>query len=133
MPEAILRKPAPLTMEERLLVRQHPQIACDLLNAVPYLTEAATVVRDVHERVDQRGYPRGVALDDVALAAKIVAVVDTYDTVTRPRVFRDALPPAEALLELDRCKGSQFDADVVDAFHRLLNGGCLVPDATDDC
>lgn len=124
MPEAILRKPAPLTLEERLLVRRHPQIAGDLMAAVPFLAEAAAIVRDVHERVDRRGYPRGVGLEEVALASRILAVVDTYDTVTRPRVFRDALPAPEALLELDRCKGSQFDADVVDAFQRMLNAEC---------
>jgi response regulator RpfG family c-di-GMP phosphodiesterase len=122
MPDAILRKPAPLTMEEQALVRQHPAIGSELIAAVPYLAAAVPLVRDAQERMDGRGYPRGVRADQVALGARIIAVADAYDTMIRPRVFRDAIPGAEALLELARCRGTQFDPAVVDAFTRVVEG-----------
>ncbi len=120
VPEAILRKPAPLTMEEQLLVRCHPTLGAELLAQVPYLKSAVTIVRDAHERMDGLGFPRGVHAAEVSVGARIVCVADAYDTMTRPRVFRDAIGPLEAMLELERCTGSQFDPAVVDAFRRVI-------------
>lgn len=120
MPEAVLRKPAPLTMEEQAIIRRHPQIAAELIAQVPYLAAAAGLVRDACERVDGLGYPNGTRAADVALGARIIAVADAYDAMTRPRVFRDAISPREALLELERCAGTQFDAAVVDIFKRVV-------------
>ncbi len=120
IPEAILRKPAPLTTEEQWLVRCHPSVGSELIARVPYLSSAVDIVRDAHERMDGLGYPRGVRAANVPLGARIVCVADAYDTMTRPRVFRDAIGPAEALMELDRCSGSQFDPIVVDAFRRVM-------------
>src|SRR4051812_45723622 len=121
VPEAILRKPAPLTIEELRLVRCHPSIAGDLIAQVPYLSGAVPIVRDAHERMDGLGYPNGVHAAEVSIGARIVCVADAYDTMTRPRVFRDAISPSEALLELQRCSGSQFDPLVVDAFRRVID------------
>jgi response regulator RpfG family c-di-GMP phosphodiesterase len=121
VPEAILRKPAPLTVEELLLVRCHPAIASELVAQIPYLQDAVPIVRDAHERMDGLGYPRGVHAADVSIGARIVCVADAYDTMTRPRVFRDAITPTEALLELQRCSGTQFDPLVVDAFRRVID------------
>jgi putative two-component system response regulator len=120
MPEAVLRKPAPLTLEEQQLIRQHPQIAADLIARVPYLEKASELVRDAHERVDGLGYPNGTHASDVALGARIIAVADAFDAMTRPRVFRDAITAREALLELERCAGTQFDQLVVDMFKRVV-------------
>jgi cyclic di-GMP phosphodiesterase len=120
MPEAVLRKPAPLTVEELQLIHTHPQIAADLIGRVPYLEAAADLVRDAQERVDGLGYPNGARARDVALGARIIAVADAYDAMTRPRVFRDAITPREALLELDRCAGSQFDPSVVEVFKSIV-------------
>ena len=121
VPEAILRKPAPLTMEELLLVRRHPAMGSELVAAVPYLLGAVAIVRDAHERMDGLGYPRGVHASGVSIGARIVCIADAYDTMTRPRVFRDAMSPAEALLELQRCSGTQFDPLVVEAFRRVID------------
>ena len=121
IPEAILRKPAPLTAEEQALVRRHPAIGAELVSLVPYLADAASVVRDAHERMDGLGYPRGVRAADVCLAARIVSVADAYDTMIRPRVFRDAIPPSAALNELELCSGTQFDARVVSAFRQVVD------------
>jgi len=83
---------------------------------------AAPIVRDAHERLDGLGYPLGIYADEVCLGARIVCVADAYDTMTRPRVFRDAITPPEALLELERCSGTQFDPAVVNAFRRIIAG-----------
>jgi cyclic di-GMP phosphodiesterase len=119
MPEALLRKPAPLTVEEQAVIRLHPQIASELIAPVPYLEAAAELVRDACERVDGLGYPNGAHATDVALGARIIGVADAFDAMTRPRVFRDAISPGEALLELERCAGTQFDAAVVEVFKRV--------------
>jgi len=120
VPEAVLRKPAPLTVEETLLVRRHPAIGSDLVASVPYLHACVPIVREAHERMDGLGYPQGIRAAETSIGARIVCVADAYDTMTRPRVFRDAITPAEALLELERCSGSQFDPLVVEAFGKVM-------------
>ena len=119
MPEALLSKPAPLTTEERNLIRRHPALGSALVAQVPYLAEAAAVVQDAHERLDGRGFPQGTRDDAVWIGARIVTVADAFDTMIRPRVFRHALAPAEALAELERCSGTQFDPRVVEVFKRV--------------
>jgi putative nucleotidyltransferase with HDIG domain len=121
MPEAVLRKPAPLTAEEQRLIRTHPTVATTLVETIPYVAASASVVRDAHERLDGLGYPNGSRGDVVWLGARIVTVADSYDTMTRARVFRDAVTPAAARTELARCRGTQFDPRVVDAFIGLVD------------
>ena len=120
MPQALLRKPAPLTADERTLIRMHPRLGSELIGEVRYLLGAAEIVRDAHERVDGRGYPRGVGRDALPIGARIVTVADAYDTMTRPRVFREAITPRAAFAELERCRGTQFDGDAVAALRRVL-------------
>ena len=120
MPDAVLRKPAPLTVEEQSLIRLHPRLGSELIRDVPYLTSASIVVRDAHERLDGLGYPRGVRSDTLSLGSRIVTVADAFDTMTRPRVFRDAMTQEEALTELQRCSGTQFDRRVVASLTRVL-------------
>jgi len=120
LPEAILRKPAPLTVEELLLVRRHPAIGSELIASVPYLQESVPIVREAHERMDGLGYPHGIHAGEVSIGARIVCVADAYDTMTRPRVFRDALDPSAAQRELERCRGTQFDPLVVEAFGKAI-------------
>ena len=120
MPQAVLRKPAPLTADEQTMIRLHPRLGSELIEGVRYLSGAADIVRDAHERVDGRGYPRGICSDALPLGARIVTVADAYDTMTRPRVFRDAVSPRAAFAELERCCGTQFDAAAVGALRRVL-------------
>ena len=120
VPEAILRKPAPLTVEELMLVRRHPAIGSDLIAQVPYLESAVPIVRHAHERMDGLGYPDGVHAGEACIGARIVCVADAFDTMTRTRAFRDALAPPDALLELERCSGTQFDPLVVEAFGKVI-------------
>jgi cyclic di-GMP phosphodiesterase len=120
MPEAVLRKPAPLTPEEQRLIRLHPDIGSALVERIPYVAAAASVVRDAQERVDGLGYPRGSRGDTVWIGARIVSVADAYDTMTRARVFRDAMLPSSALSELARCSNTQFNPQVVEVFATLV-------------
>ena len=119
IPEAVMRKPAPLTGDEVAIVRRYPLIGSELVAAVPYLAGAARLIADACERPDGRGYPRGAAAADVPAGARLIAVTDAFDVMTHPRVYRDPLPVRDALLELERCRGSQFDASCVDALLAL--------------
>ena len=120
VPEAVLRKPAPLTVEETHLIRRHPVIGSELVASVPYLHACVPIVHEAHERMDGLGYPQGIHAAEVSIGARIVCVADAYDTMTRPRVFRDAIGPSEAWLELKRCSGTQFDPLVVEAFEKVI-------------
>lgn len=113
-PEAVLQKPGPLTPEERRIVEQHPTQGVDLLETVPLLTPALDVVGGHHERYEGGGYPQGIGGDDIPLTARIFAVVDALDAMTHNRPYRSDLPISEALGELKREAGKQFDPRIVE-------------------
>jgi HD-GYP domain-containing protein (c-di-GMP phosphodiesterase class II) len=121
MPQAILRKPAPLTVEEQRLIRRHPVLGSALVSSIPHVAPSASIVRDAQERLDGLGFPHASRGNSVWIGARIVSVADVYDTMTRARVFRDTLLPAAALDELTRCAGTQFDARVVEAFRATFS------------
>jgi response regulator RpfG family c-di-GMP phosphodiesterase len=121
LPEAVLRKPAPLTADEQAMVRVLPHLTAELLSAVPFLAPCAAIIRNVAERMDGQGYPRGVRAECVSLESRIIAVADAYDVMTHARVYRDAIPPQEAMLELERCAGTQFDPSVVHALDTAID------------
>jgi HD-GYP domain-containing protein (c-di-GMP phosphodiesterase class II) len=114
-PEAILQKLGPLTAEERRIVEQHPGAGVDLLETVPLLTPALDVVGGHHERYDGGGYPQGLRGEEIPLTARIFAVVDALDAMTHERPYRPARPMAEAIEEIRREAGKQFDPRVVEA------------------
>jgi HD-GYP domain-containing protein (c-di-GMP phosphodiesterase class II) len=116
VPDAILRKPGPLTAQEWEFIRQHTIIGERILAAAPSLTGVAKLVRSSHERWDGGGYPDALAGEQIPLGARIVAVADAYDAMVTDRPYRKASTPAEALDELRACAGSQFDPRVVYAF-----------------
>lgn len=115
VPEAVLRKPAPLTAEERLLVQGHPQTGVEILETVPLLTPALDVVGGHHERHDGGGYPQGLKAGEIPLVARIFAVVDALDAMTHDRPYRAARPLEAALAVLKSEAGRQFDPHVVEA------------------
>jgi response regulator RpfG family c-di-GMP phosphodiesterase len=121
LPETLLRKKGPLTATEHELVRTLPEVGYRLLSTVPYLAEAAEIVRARYERWDGTGYARGLRGEAIPLGSRILSVVDSFDTMIRPRQFQPALPEAEALTELERCSGTHFDPRVIAAFRRTLN------------
>jgi response regulator RpfG family c-di-GMP phosphodiesterase len=120
LPESLLRKEGPLTATEQELVRALPDVGYALLSSVPYLAEAAEIVRARYERWDGSGYSRGLRGDAIPIGSRILSVVDSFETMIRPRRFQPALPEAEALTELERCSGTHFDPGVVAAFRRTL-------------
>lgn len=120
LPSAVIDKPAPLTGEEYELVRTHPMRAHRLLSPIPFLAEAAAIIRAVHERPDGCGFPDGIAGAHIPLGARIIAIANTYDAMTTIRSYRDPVPPGEALAELERGAGTQFDATLVPLFVNLL-------------
>ena len=118
VPDQILLKPGALTIEERLVMQRHAQIGRDILGGseLELLDLAATIAWTHHERVDGTGYPRALEADEIPLEGRIVAVVDVFDALTSDRPYRRALPLSEALELLEQGRGTQFDADVLDAF-----------------
>ncbi|MDX6728892.1 MAG: hypothetical protein QOK49_3697 [Baekduia sp.] len=116
IPDAILDKPGPLDDEEWAFMRRHTIIGERIVAAAPALEPVAALVRASHERYDGRGYPDGLAGDDVPLGARIVSVCDSFDAMVADRSYRPALPREAALAELRKCAGTQFDPVVVEAF-----------------
>jgi diguanylate cyclase (GGDEF)-like protein len=115
IPEEILRKPAALTESERLVLERHPQIGFRMLESLG-VDPVADWVLHHHERWDGTGYPEGLSGDAIPLGARIIFVADAFDAMTSDRVYRQRLSLEQALAELDRCAGTQFDPGVVSAF-----------------
>jgi diguanylate cyclase (GGDEF)-like protein len=114
IPEQILRKPGPLTLPERLVLERHPQVGFSMLETLGVDPVAEWVLHH-HERWDGEGYPHGLAEAEIPLEARIIFVADAFDAMTSDRVYRLRLSELEALAELRRCAGTQFDPDVVSA------------------
>lgn len=115
IPEEILRKPAALSDAERLVLERHPQIGYRMLESLG-VDPIADWVLHHHERWDGHGYPDGLAEDRIPLGARIILVADAFDAMTSDRPYRVALSYEEAIAEVERCAGSQFDPEVVHAF-----------------
>jgi ribonuclease P protein subunit RPR2 len=119
VPDAILRAPGRLTEEQWTLMRRHPEEGVRMLEHVPFLGRALDVVRYHHERWDGGGYPEGLRGGEIPLWARIFAVVDALDAMTAERPYRAARSYEDALAEIRRNSGSQFDPAVVEALERL--------------
>jgi hypothetical protein len=126
IPEAILTKEGPLTLEERRVMQRHAEIGARILQDLDILRDAAPVVLHHQERWDGRrdgkypGYPAGLRGEAIPLGSRVIAVVDAFDAMTTDRPYRKALAVAEALAELEKEAGRQFDPKVVALFARLL-------------
>jgi putative nucleotidyltransferase with HDIG domain len=114
--DTILHKPGPLTDEEWVDMRRHPRIGYDMIKDISFLWGAATIVLSHHERFDGKGYPRGLAADEIPLGARIFVLADTFDAMTSDRPYRKALSVEESREEIIRCSGTQFDPQCVQAF-----------------
>ena len=115
VPDAILAKPGPLDEREWEFVRQHTLVGERILRAAPALHSVAKLVRSSHERFDGTGYPDGLVGQTIPLGARIVSACDAWDAMITTRPYRHALSTADALQELRRCSGTQFDPVVVRA------------------
>jgi HD-GYP domain-containing protein (c-di-GMP phosphodiesterase class II) len=127
VPDSILLKPGRLSENEMRVVRRHPRLGEDLVRRLRFLSPLVVdVVGCHHERFDGKGYPRRLAGEEIPLAARIFAVVDAFDAMTHQRPYRRAQPAAEAMAEIARCSGTQFDPAVVAAFVRMLEPSVTV-------
>jgi response regulator RpfG family c-di-GMP phosphodiesterase len=123
-PESIARKNGSLLPQERELIRVGPTYGRDVLNGIPFLGGAADIVHARYEWWDGSGYPRGLAGEAIPLSSRVLAVADTFDTLLQSRRHRPAMSLPQAIGEILRCQGSQFDPAVVDAFQRV-QPGCI--------
>ena len=121
VPKEIINKPGPLTPDEWDVVRRHPGDGADMLNGVGgFLAEVGDIVRHHHERWDGDGYPEGLKGDEIPVIARIVAACDAFSAITTDRAYRRGRPIAEAIEELRRSAGTQFDPAVIDALCRVI-------------
>ncbi|MFI4873189.1 MAG: HD-GYP domain-containing protein [Phycisphaerales bacterium JB061] len=119
VPEAVLCKPGRLTDEEFEDIKKHPEIGHRILKDLTGLEDVLPGVLHHHERYDGRGYPHGLAGEDIPMMARILACADTFDAMSSNRSYRSAMPREKVLAEVDRCRGTQFDSDVVTAFLKI--------------
>ena len=119
VPDSILRKPAKLTEEEWVRMREHPLHGQQILRGIEFLQGASRVVAQHHEKWDGTGYPLGLRKEDIDICARIFSVADAFDAITSDRVYRRGKPYEAAAQELDDWAGRQFDPKVVEAFHRV--------------
>jgi HD-GYP domain-containing protein (c-di-GMP phosphodiesterase class II) len=119
LPDSILDKPGPLSPSEWDEVRRHPEMAARILGARE-LTDIRGWILARHEQLDGHGYPRGLSSEEIPLESRILAVAESYDAMTSERPYRPARSHEEAIAELGRYSGSQFDGAVVDALVRAL-------------
>ncbi len=120
IPDEILLKPGPLTEEEWVIMRKHPEMACQMLSKIAYLKPALEIPYGHHEKWDGSGYPQGLQGKDIPLAARVFAIVDVWQALTSDRVYRKAWPEVEVLKYIADHRGTHFDPVVVDIFLRML-------------
>jgi HD-GYP domain-containing protein (c-di-GMP phosphodiesterase class II) len=121
IPTAILNKPGPLTDEEREVIETHPALGAQILEPVEALSGAAGLVLTCHEHWDGSGYPRQLRGAEIPLGARVILACDAYDAMTTDRVYRRGMSPAEAIEELRRCSGTDFDPRVVDVLVAVVS------------
>jgi diguanylate cyclase (GGDEF)-like protein len=120
IPESVLVKPGPLDDSEWDMMMKHPQLGANLLQQLPEFAYCCAAITAHHERPDGKGYPKGLKGDLIPLESAIIAVSEAYDDMTTPRPYRQQVLPAEALEELKKQAGAQFNANVVGAFVKAL-------------
>jgi two-component system, cell cycle response regulator len=120
VPDSILGKPGPLDPDELEFIHRHTLIGERIVRRAPALEGVAKLVRSSHERWDGSGYPDGLAGTEIPLGARIIAVCDAFDAMVSSRPYRPGVTADEALAELDRCAGEQFDPDVVEALTAVM-------------
>jgi HD-GYP domain-containing protein (c-di-GMP phosphodiesterase class II) len=131
VPYRILSKAGSLTEEEWAEMARHPLYGYKLAMITPDIRSIADGILFHHERWDGHGYPHGLAGNAIPLSARIIAVVDAFDAMTHPRVFRKMISVTAALAELRIHAGSQFDPDIVDVFHSLFSSGTIQAEHAD--
>ena len=120
IPQEVLTKKGPLTPEEWEIIKEHPEIGCRIARATDEFASVAEDIFSHHERWDGSGYPRGLKEEEIPLLARITAIADSYEVMTNGRPYQEVMSKEEAVAELKRCAGSQFDPKLVEAFLSVL-------------
>lgn len=115
-----IQKPGKLTDEEWMLIRKHPVVGANIIKPLGFMEREYFIIRHHHERMDGKGYPDGLGSDDLDILTKILIVVDSYDAMTSKRNYRRNMSMEEAVAELKRCAGTQFDTLCVDVFGEAI-------------
>ncbi len=123
IPDAILNKAGPLTEEEYEEMKKHPQLGVSIVERISFLIPAARAILHHQERWDGKGYPAGLAGEEICIEGRILAVADAFDAMLTDRPYRPGRPEEYAVSELERCSGTQFDPSVVAAFLRARTNG----------
>ncbi|MCX7920575.1 MAG: diguanylate cyclase [Clostridia bacterium] len=129
IPDSILSKPGPLNDLEWEEMKKHPEIGYRIAKSTPELAPIADAILTHHERWDGLGYPQGLKGEEIQMISRIIAIVDTYDVMTHKRAYKEPASYQEALNEIKRCAGTQFDPDLVNVFIEVVNReheqGCI--------
>ena len=120
VPDRILQKPGRLTDEEYQIIKRHPVLGARMLASVRELAPAVPAVRHHHERFDGKGYPEGLVGEDIPLGARIISVVDAFDSMVRERPYGYGISRETALEEIENNSGTQFDPQVVRALLEVV-------------
>ena len=120
IPDAILQKPAALTIDEWQIMRKHPQFAYDMLYPIEYLRAALDIPYCHHEHWDGTGYPRGLKGEQIPVSARLFAVVDVWDALISDRTYRPAWRKADAIEYIRQGSGTHFDPQAVDLFLKVI-------------
>jgi len=118
--EKILNKPGRLTIDERRDIERHPEIGWKILNSTNEFSELAQFVLNHHENWDGSGYPNGLKGEAIQVEARIISIADAYDAMTSERSYKKGMSQEEAIRELKRCSGTQFDPRIVNVFVDLV-------------
>ena len=125
IPDRVLRKKGPLTDEEMHLVRLHPIMGASILSRMPGMDRLVTIVLHHHEQWDGSGYPSGLREVEIPLESRMIAIADAFDAMTSNGTGGSQMSTEDALAELRRCSGKQFDPLLVDAMHSAYRSGLL--------
>lgn len=127
--EKILNKPGSLSVDERKDIERHPEIGWRLLSSTNEFSELARFVLSHHEKWDGSGYPHGIKGKEIPLESRIISVADAYDAMTSERSYRKGMCKEQAIKELMKCSGTQFDSEIVDVFvNQVLQDNIDMPE-----
>ena len=115
VPDVVLHKPGPLTAEEQIIMRRHPEIGFRIISHIGYFARASEIIRTHHEHFDGSGYPRGLKGDAIPHGARVFAVADALDALTVKRSYHEAVSFEEALEVIVRASGKIYDPEVIQA------------------
>jgi putative nucleotidyltransferase with HDIG domain len=122
VPDNVLLKPGKLTKDEFQKIKEHPSIGVSILKNIDFLAETLPIILHHHEKYDGSGYPDGISGNEIPFESRIICIADTYDAMTSDRPYRKELSHEEAIAEIIKFRGIQFDPEVTDAFLTLSTG-----------